>query len=288
MTNSLQSPALALGAGGQLGRAFRALGVKGVDRQDADLSNIPSLLALLEREKPHTIFNASAYTKVDAAETNRQEAFAVNADAVEAIAQWCAGAGAALVHFSTDYVFNGEGSLPWREEDVPAPLNVYGESKLEGERRIAESGAKHLIFRTSWVYDAHGSNFYNTMRRLMREREALSVVADQIGAPTYAPHLAAVALLAVAGDFPSGLYHLCHGGETSWYGFAQAIHARISAREALRVERIDAIASSDYPTPAKRPLNSRLDCSKAKRVLGVELPSWETGLDACVKESYAG
>jgi dTDP-4-dehydrorhamnose reductase len=229
---------------------------------------------------------------VDKAESEPKLAMRVNAEAVGQLAAWCKQRDIPLVHFSTDYVFDGRGSAPRKEVAATAPLNVYGETKLAGERAIAETGAKSLIFRTSWVYDAHGRNFFTTMLRLFAEKEELSVVSDQVGAPTYAPALAEAVISALsaalaAKTFPSGVYHLCHSGETSWHGFAEAIFALARSRvSGIRCGRINPISTADYPTPAKRPQNSRLDCAKAHRVFGVSLPNWEEGLQTCIEEKY--
>lgn len=280
------------GAEGQLGRALGAvLGARALllPRAQVELTQPQSILENMKNIKPSVVINAAAYTKVDLAETERDVAFAVNAEAPAAMARWCADAGVLLAHVSTDYVFDGSGNAPWKETDAPRPLNVYGESKLKGERAVAESGCRHFIFRTSWVYDAHGSNFVSTMLRLGAEREVLRVVSDQVGAPTYAPHLAAGITQAVEkADAPSGVYHLCNGGQVSWHGFAQAIFGEARLRgERLAVKEVQAIPSADYPTPATRPLNSRLDCSKARVLLGVALPAWQEGLSACMDERYA-
>jgi dTDP-4-dehydrorhamnose reductase len=194
------------------------------------------------------------------------------------------------VHYSTDYVFPGTGTRAWSEDDETAPLNVYGESKLAGEQGIAAAGGRYMVFRTSWVYDAVGKNFLRTMLRLGADRETLRVVADQHGAPTYAPQLAQGTLEALncaesEEQFPSGIYHLCNGGETTWHDFAQSIFDAARSRGwNLKVQNVEAVASSAYPTPARRPMNSRLNNSKAQRVLGVQLPHWQDGLNACLDQ----
>jgi dTDP-4-dehydrorhamnose reductase len=289
---------LVTGVTGQLGRAVLAL--QGAHRCIAasravlPLDFPEALPARLDYLKPQVILNCGAYTAVDAAEKPEEEIFvrAVNAESPAKLAQWCAAHGVPLVHFSTDYVFDGSGSQARDESSVTGPLNTYGRTKLEGEKAILASGARALIFRTSWVYDAGGKNFLNTMLRLGAEREQLKVVADQMGAPTYAPHLALAAIEALekaleietrSGQFPTGIYHLCGGGETSWHAFASRIFEGARARGAkLSVREVSAITSAEYPTPARRPLNSRLNCSRAFEMLGVSLPSWQTGLDECL------
>lgn len=284
--------ALVFGANGQLGRAFaQLLGQQAlfIDRVQADFSHLTSLANILERHRPTVVINAAAYTQVDKAESERELAFAINAHAPEIIATWCARHSVPVIHFSTDYVFNGSGTAPWRETDMPDPLNTYGQSKLAGEQAIMASGGSALIFRTSWVYDAQGKNFLNTMLNLGKTRETLRVVADQFGAPTYAPHLAKATLSSLAHmpDKPR-IYHLCHGGETSWHGFAEAIFTETRKRNVpLTVENVLPIATEDYPAPATRPKNSRLNCARAKIDLNLQLPSWQEGLAACMSEKYA-
>jgi dTDP-4-dehydrorhamnose reductase len=241
--------------------------------------------------KPDVIVNAAAYTAVDKAETDSANAYTINATAPQAIAQAAMQIGASMVHYSTDYVFNGSGSKAWTELDTPAPLSVYGASKLAGEQAIAASGARHLIFRTSWVYAARGGNFAKTMLRLAQEREALSVINDQIGAPTGADLLADVTAHAIvrlaAQPQLAGLYHLAAAGETSWYGYAQHVFAQARAQgKVLKLDdaQLKAIPSADYKTAAQRPLNSRLDCSKLKSLLGLHIPHWQQGVDRMLAE----
>lgn len=260
-------------------------------RDELDLSAPEALAKKLEAMRPAAIINASAYTAVDKAEEEREKAHAINAASVGVLAEFCAKRGIALVHYSTDYVFDGSGDAPWREDDAPAPLNYYGQSKLEGEELIAQSGCDHLIFRTSWVYDAQGKNFLTTMMRLGASMEKLNVVADQIGAPTYAPHLAELSVNAFEKSltmkvFPSGVYHLCGGGApVSWHGFAEAIFAQARARGYhLKVGEVAPIPSEAYPTPAKRPLNSRLNQQKLKDVFGLVAPGWGEGLASAMQE----
>lgn len=294
---------LILGKDGQLGRALeKALGGRAVafGRDEADLRDadfVSRLEAPAFKYPLQAVINAAAYTQVDRAESeDKSEAFRVNAEAPGELAAWCAAKNLPLVHYSTDYVFDGSGDRPWRETDAPRPINAYGESKLAGERAVAAAGGRHLIFRTSWVYDARGENFFTTMLRLFGEKESLKIVSDQFGAPTYAPHLAAATQAALGKafalpEFPSGIYHLCGAGETSWHGFAQAIFALATSADSgekswVTCQRIDPIPSSGYPLPARRPLNSRLDCARARDRLGVSLPHWQAGLKECFAEKY--
>jgi dTDP-4-dehydrorhamnose reductase len=241
--------------------------------------------------RPDVIVNAAAYTAVDKAESDSANAYTINAEALGAIAQAAMQIGASMVHYSTDYVFNGSGSQAWTELDTPAPLSVYGASKLAGEQAIAASGARHLIFRTSWVYAARGGNFAKTMLRLAQEREALSVINDQIGAPTGADLLADVTAHAIvrlaAQPQLAGLYHLAAAGETSWYGYAQHVFAQARRQgKALKLDdtQLKAIPTSDYKTAAQRPLNSRLDGSKLKSRFGLHTPHWQQGVDRMLAE----
>jgi dTDP-4-dehydrorhamnose reductase len=286
-----------VGASGQVGRALVSLlGARGIglSRPTADLEHPEELLVSLEEHlayhKVQAVINAAAYTQVDKAEEERDAAMRINGEAPALLARWCAAREIPFIHYSTDYVFPGTGSRPWMEDDDTAPLNVYGQSKLAGEQGIAAAGGQYLIFRTSWVYDAVGKNFLKTMLRLGRDRDKLSVVADQHGAPTYAPQLAQATLAALGHaqseeQFPGGIYHLCNGGETTWHGFAQSIFDAARSRGwNLKVQSIEAVPSSAYPTPAKRPMNSRLSNDKAQHVLGVKLPHWQDGLDACLNQ----
>ncbi len=262
----------------------------GVTHAEFDLAQPETLVAQLNAIEPAVIINAAAYTAVDQAESDAETAFTVNAVSPGLIAEWCAARDVPFVHFSTDYVFAGDGSRPWQEYDAVAPLNVYGASKLRGEQLIEKHGGRWLIFRTSWVYDAQGKNFFTTMMRLGRERETLRVVNDQYGAPTYAPHLAEASLSALENalrqpNFPSGIYHLAQRGETTWHEFAQTIFEMARAQGVqLAVNNVEAVATKDYPTPARRPANSRLASAKAQNILNVSLPSWQEGLRACLKQ----
>jgi len=239
--------------------------------------------------RPDLIINAAAYTAVDPAESHREQAFAVNARGPQVLAEEAARLGVPLIHYSTDYVFDGRKAEPYDENDLPQPLNVYGASKLAGERAIAEQLDRHLILRTSWVYGLHGRNFLLTMMRLLQERDTVSVVSDEIGAPTWASTIARVTAELVrkrnAGQAgPSGLYHLSASGEASWYGFACSIAERLRQEGRLRAE-ITPILSRNYPTAAQRPLNSRLNCARLRQDWGVTLPDWETALHECLNRA---
>jgi dTDP-4-dehydrorhamnose reductase len=292
-----------LGKDGQMGRALSArLGERAlaIGQQEVDFCDAHFVATLERLVGTHTlaaVINASAYTQVDKAEgEGRDEAFRINATAVGELAQWCKSRNLPLVHYSTDYVFDGGGKKPWREEDIPNPANAYGESKLAGELALIEAHGDYLLFRTSWIFDAQGKNFFTTMLRLMGEKETISVVDDQFGAPTYAPHLATATVQALdralaMETFPRGTYHLCASGMTSWFEFASAILGLARSMETgqkfpLVCKRIDSIPTSQYPTPARRPFNSRLDCSKARRALDVALPQWRDGLEECMKTAY--
>ncbi|WP_421684427.1 dTDP-4-dehydrorhamnose reductase [Stutzerimonas urumqiensis] len=282
---------LLLGANGQVGwelqRALAPLGQLHIcDRKRADLSQPESLVRLVNQVQPQVIVNAAAYTAVDKAETDAIMARRVNADSVAILAASARQHDAWLVHYSTDYVFDGSKQSAYVENDATAPLSVYGTTKLEGENQIRASGCKHLILRTSWVYAARGSNFAETMLRLAAEREELSVVADQVGAPTSAELIADVSALmlqrlahdeALAAK-ASGTYHLVAQGETSWHGYAQFITAKAAGQGVLlKIDpsAIRPIRTEEYPMPAKRPANSRLCTGKLRHTFGLELPRWE-------------
>lgn len=283
---------LLTGCAGQLGRELkRSLACLGelvaLDRRQVDLATPENLRDVVRAIAPAAIVNAAAYTAVDKAESEPALVDAINGVAPGVLADEARRRGALLIHYSTDYVFDGAKATPYTEEDVPAPLAAYGHSKLAGELAIAAAGGRHLIIRTSWVYGLHGSNFMKTMLRLGRERDELRVVGDQFGAPTWTRHLADVtALILARAEMPDGLYHLAAAGETSWHGYAEAIFA-----EALRaglMEKVPAvrrITSADYPLPAKRPSNSRLDCSRFRRDFGLALPDWRTGLIDCLADA---
>ncbi|MCD0420806.1 dTDP-4-dehydrorhamnose reductase [Rubrivivax sp. JA1024] len=288
---------LLLGCGGQLGwelqRSLAPLGtLVPFDRDTgADFARPGTLTALLDVHRPEVIVNAAAHTAVDRAESEPELARTINAEAPGLLAREAAARGAWLLHYSTDYVFDGSGTQA-RAEDAPTgPLSVYGRTKLEGEELVRASGCRHLILRTSWVYAARGANFAKTMLKLAAERDKLRVVADQIGAPTGADLLADVTAhalrQAVADPALAGTYHCVAGGETSWHGYARLVveHAR-DAGHALRItpEAIEPVPTSDYPTPARRPLNSRLDTSALRERFGLHLPPWQDGVRRMLDE----
>ena len=286
---------LLFGGNGQVGhelrRSLRALGdvvvttrsgqlPEGARCEVADFDCPDSLAALVQRVAPAIVVNAAAYTAVDKAEDDVDAAFRTNAEAPGVLARACALRDIPFVHYSTDYVFDGQGSRPYREDDPTAPLGVYGASKLAGEDAIRAAGGRHLILRTAWVYGQHGHNFMKTMLRLGADRDKLRVVADQVGTPTPAALIADVtAELLGLRDAPSGTFHLTPRGETSWHGFAEAILEEALARGLIpRAPKVIPIATSDYPTRARRPGYSRLDIGRLEQVLGRALPEWRTGL----------
>ncbi len=268
-----------------------ALDCEGNGSLCGDFSNLAGLAACVREVAPDVIVNAAAHTAVDKAETEPDQASTINARAPAVLAEEAARLGAWLVHYSTDYVFDGSGERPWLETDAPAPLGVYGQTKLAGELAIGHRCDKHLIFRTSWVYAARGNNFARTMLRLAAQRDHLRVIADQIGAPTGAELLADVTAHAIrsARQRPelAGLYHLAAGGETSWHGYAR--HVVEQARRAgqpIRVaaEAVEAVPASAYPLPAPRPANSRLDTGKLRSAFALNLPDWQSGVDRMLEE----
>jgi dTDP-4-dehydrorhamnose reductase len=259
-----------------------------VGSEQLNLAEEGAVSAVLNQIEPTLVINPAAYTAVDKAEEEPDLAYAINRDAVADMADWCVNRGASLIHFSTDYVFDGAAEKPYRETDPPAPTGVYGASKLAGERAILNTDANAIILRTSWVYSNHGKNFYRTMLNLAASRDELSVVADQIGSPSYAGSLAtACAEIAkqliedparAAGT--SGVYHFTCGGQTSWHGFAQAL---FEANDITDI-KVHPITTAEYPTPARRPAYSVLDNSKLEDVFGIRLPHWEQALKLCVEE----
>lgn len=287
---------LILGKNGQVGwelqRALAPLGeVVALDRSGhdtnpilcGDLGNLEGLRQTIAGLKPDVIVNAAAYTAVDKAENESELAHLINGQAPKILAEEAKKVNALLVHYSTDYVFSGEGEAPWYEKDEPAPVNQYGRSKLEGEQAIQESGCKYLIFRTSWVYAAKGNNFAKTMLRLASERQTLSVISDQFGAPTSAALLADCTAHAIYQTIRNpqliGLYHLAASGITTWYDYASLVIENAKARgQALAVAKINPIATANYPTPAKRPHNSRLDTTKFCDSFELVLPEWQYGV----------
>jgi len=272
---------LLTGGTGQVGAALKEalapLGQVLAPRRDGmDLASPDSILRVVRSFKPHVVVNAGAFTAVDLAESQPGTAATVNADAPAVLAEEAKRLGAGIVHFSTDYVFDGHKALPYVETDAPAPLNVYGRTKLDGERRIIASGARYLILRTSWVYAARGKNFLNTVLALAATRAELRMVDDQRGAPTSAGAIARVVSDILRSPWESGLYHMSCSGETTWCGFARAI---LSRRAFDPAPAVVPIAARDYPTPARRPANSVLDNSKLFAVFGIRLPAWESALD---------
>lgn len=289
---------LILGSSGQVGTALMQAAwpqgseLVGLARPEVDMARPETLQEAVAAHAPDLVVNATAYTAVDKAESDREAAFAVNRDGPGLLAAACAARGVPLVHISTDYVFDGTKPEPYREEDPVAPLGVYGASKEAGEAAVRAALAQHVILRTSWVYAAHGANFVKTMLRFGREREEMRVVADQHGAPTAASDIAA-AIVTIAGRIcaeaaagkagPWGTYHFTGTGETSWCGFAERIFQRLEAATGRR-PRLQAIATADYPTPARRPANSRLDCTRIRTVFGIQAPRWEDSLDRVLDE----
>lgn len=255
-------------------------------REQLDLSQPHAIIQAVQAAQPHLIINAAAHTAVDQAEKEPDLAHAINATAPGLLAEAAAGLGVPLIHYSTDYVFDGRKAAPYTEQDAPHPLGIYGSSKLAGEQAIQAVGGQHLILRTSWVYSRHGRNFLLTMQKLLQERDTLSVVADQIGAPTWAGTIAHSTRQLIErwrDGQPGawGVYHLTASGETSWYGFAEAIGKQLLA-EGKPCAVLEPIASSAYPTPAARPLNSRLDCSRLAQEWGVTQPDWQHALLECL------
>lgn len=245
-----------------------------------DLSDIEAIAPLVARINPDVVVNATAYTAVDRAESEPETAFGINAEAPARLAAACAAGRATLLHLSTDYVFDGSGTRPYREDDPTCALGVYGASKLKGEQAIAASGAHHLILRTAWVYALHGQNFLRTMLRVGADRDELRVVADQIGSPTPAWLIAdTIATILAHGVSASGVRHLVASGQTSWHGFAEAIFAEAHAQELIaRVPRVLTISTAEYPTPAQRPAWSVLDTRRLQAEYGIELPDWREAL----------
>jgi dTDP-4-dehydrorhamnose reductase len=272
--------------GGALVRVLREqIPIVAADRTRLDLARPSEIASVLDQIEPELIINAAAYTAVDRAEDERDLAFTINAEAPGAIAQWAAGRDVPMIHFSTDYVFDGIGNRPWREDDPTGPLSVYGASKLAGEEAIRAAGGRHLIIRTQWVYAATGANFLRTIARLASERKELRIVADQYGAPTPARLIADVVATIIRSGLSGcihksgGLINVAASGETTWHGFAIAIVAGLKLRGVkLAVDTILPIATAEYPTKAKRPLNSRLDLTRLQELFRVKTPNWDVAL----------
>jgi dTDP-4-dehydrorhamnose reductase len=280
--------------GGELLETLKPLGeVIAPVRAEMDLANAASVRETIRAVLPRWIVNPGAYTAVDKAESEPELAYAINAEAVRVMGEEARAIGAGVIHFSTDYVFDGSGSTPYRETDAMGPVSVYGASKLAGERALAESGAGHMIFRTSWVYGARGKNFLLTILKLARERETLRVVADQYGAPTWSRDLARMTA-AVIGQCEAkargqkladvladvdGVYHAAGAGETTWHGFAaEAVRLQQEREPGVRFAMIEAITTAEYPTPAKRPANSRMNCERLKEGFGWKMLDWRNSL----------
>jgi dTDP-4-dehydrorhamnose reductase len=289
---------LLTGKNGQVGfelqRAIAPLGeVAALDRTVCDLENEASIREAVRQFKPDVIVNPAAYTAVDKAESEESRAYAINARAPAILGEEATRLGALVVHYSTDYVFDGRAKSYYRETDRTGPQSIYGKTKLAGEEALAATGARHIVFRTSWVFGAHGANFAKTMLRLAGERETLSVVADQIGAPTSAALIADVSAYVIrqlaatkTADF-DGIYHLVASGETNWHAYASHVIEYARAKgHAIKVapDTIRAIATADYPTPAKRPANSRLDTRKLRDTFGLTLPDWKVGVDHVLEQ----
>lgn len=281
--------------GWELNRSLMPLGdVIALGREDADFSNPESLRSLVSQYKPDVIVNAVAYTAVDKAEEEYEAASIINGTAPGILAEEALKLNALLIHYSTDYVFDGSSADPYLETDQTGPVSVYGRTKLAGEQVIQSSGCDHVILRTSWVYASRGHNFLLTILKLASEREDLRIVADQVGSPTSARLIAETTLTTLfqsineraLGNFSSGLYHLTATGSTSWHGFAKEIIdvAREKYSLQLRVKTLEAIPSTDYPTPAKRPMNSQLVLNKLEDTFGIEMPDWKRALELCMEE----
>ena len=286
---------LIFGKNGQVGyelmRTLSTLGnIVAVDIEECDLTQPESIIEILETNAPEIIVNAAAYTAVDKAESEHDIAHKINADAPRVMAEWAAANGSLMAHYSTDYVFDGAKNTtktPWKEDDSPNPLNIYGKTKLEGDAAIQNSGCEHLIFRTSWVYGSRGKNFYLTIKKLLTEREEIRVVNDQTGAPTWCGAISEATAQVLAQilsparaikDF-SGIYNMTNSGSTSWFGFAEAIKKELKKDSSItKLANIIPIPSDEYPTPARRPLYSCLNCEKLLKTFGLELSNWEKDL----------
>lgn len=289
---------LVTGCNGQVGfelaRTLLPLGdVFALNREQVDLTDLEKCRATIQTISPDVIVNAAAYTAVDKAETERDTAFLMNEKAVAVLAEEAKKLNALLIHYSTDYVFDGIKDVPYNEDDATNPLNVYGESKLAGEQAIQKSGANFLILRTTWVFASRGQNFVKSILRLAAEREELNIVADQIGTPTSARFIAEATAHILrqtqqergAKTFKSGIYNLTNSGETSWHGFAEKIVELARRKNSeLKNRVINPIPTTAYPTPAKRPLNSRLSTQKLTQHFDLTIPSWETVLELCLAE----
>ena len=302
MAGDVTPVVLLFGAGGQVGRALiesapPSCRVVSYGREQANFENPEALRDIVRAVRPSIIINAAAYTAVDRAESEEVLAARVNADAPAVLAQEAEALGAMLVHYSTDYVFDGTKATPYAETDSPAPLSVYGRTKLAGEENVRARCRRHLVFRTSWVMSPHGQNFLKTILRLARERPSLKIVADQFGAPTPAALIAATTWCAIAlmreappAHAPWGLYHLAAQGETSWHGYARRIVEKAASLGAALLTMPDAvypIAAADYPAAARRPASSRLDTTKLRTLLSFDIPHWTEGVDETLRQIIA-
>ena len=296
---AITRPILVVGKAGQLARSLADLAAEfelplvALGRPDLDLQQPDKIKRFVDHLAPSAIINAAAYTAVDRAEFEPESALAVNRDGAAQLASAAARLRIPFIHVSTDYVFDGRKGSRYQEIDVPSPLGAYGRSKLEGERAVCNAYPAALVLRTSWAYSAHGQNFVRTMLRLAETREVVSVVDDQYGAPTATNDLAR-AIFDILTQFDidkyiprAGIYHLTATGETTWHGLAAAIFAGW-ARRGGRVPTLVRIGTADYPTPARRPANSRLDCAKIERAFGIRLPEWQLSLELCLDELAAG
>ena len=281
---------LLFGAAGQLGHELASrlhvLGsVTALTRQDIDLSNAAALRSLLQAQQPAVIVNAAAYTAVDKAEQEPALAQAINVTAPSVMAEEAARSGAVLVHYSTDYVFNGQATRPYLETDPTDPQSVYGRTKRDGEQAVIQSGARYVLLRSSWVVGAHGQNFLKTMLRLAQERDSLRVVADQVGVPTSSAWMAETTVLALQQGL-NGLFHLTPAGQTNWHAYAQYVLQQAqSLGWTLKAtpEQVQAITTADYPLPAPRPAYSMLESSLLAKALNLELPPWQAGVDSVLR-----
>lgn len=285
---------LVIGRSGQLARSLvervpsADLAISAAGRPDCDVTRRDSVAAAVAAAKPDLVVNAAAYTQVDRAEAEVAEAFAINAEGAGHIGSAAAAAGVPVIHVSTDYVYDGQKTAPYVETDPVAPINAYGRSKLAGEQALAAAQPQHVILRSAWVFSPFGSNFVHTMLRLAAERPKVRVVADQFGNPTSAADLAD-AIIAIARQIVSGgpeawgVYHAAAEGETSWHGLAEAVFAE-AAKRGHPVPEVEPIATADYPTPARRPANSRLDCGKLAATFGFRLPDWREGVASVVSQ----
>ncbi len=305
--SSLEPRILLTGVNGQLGGdlfpMLQAMGTVAAPlRADLDLADARAIRRYVQKLMPDWIINPGAYTAVDNAESEPDLAYAINAEAPQVLGEEAARLGIPVVHFSTDYVFDGTGTRPWVETDATGPLGVYGASKLAGERALAASGAAHLIFRTSWVYGSRGKNFLLTILRLAQQKDEMRIVADQHGAPTWSRDLARMVVHIMSTFTPrsgppgasasiepvKGVYHAAGMGETTWFGFAEEfLRLAAASRPDTKFARLTPIATSEYPTPARRPANSRLNCKRLEQVFGFTMPRWQDSTAVVVSEALA-